>query len=98
MHIMVSTCFFEPHPTQVDADVEMEDDSDAELVQIAAKSATGPSMESLDACLHQRQVRFNQKTAYEKSSAISYSMVSMGLGQLFRCGELYQQAIDECWN
>ena len=41
--------FFEPHPTQVDADVEMEDDSGAELDQIAAKSATGPSMEPLGA-------------------------------------------------
>ena len=97
MHIVVSTCFFELQSTQVDAD-EMEDDSDAELNRIAAKSATGPSMEPLGACLHRRRVRFDRKSTYEKSSAISYGMVSTGPGQLFQCGELYRQAIDERWN
>jgi hypothetical protein len=42
LRIVVSTCFFDPHPTQVDADVEMEEDSDAELDEISAKSTTGP--------------------------------------------------------
>ena len=40
--------FIDP-PPQVEADVEMEEDSDAELDQMAARSATGPSVELLGA-------------------------------------------------